>query len=493
MSGTIETQFSRGFAWMAAGSLVEQGTNALVFLLLARLLDPASFGLWAMAAAVLLLCEALVRETLSDYLIAVDESSEVLRNTVFWTVLGLGAALALALAAAAWPVARFYHQSQVAHILLALTPVPVLIASAAVPAALLRREMNFRALSLRAMGGMAAGGIVGVALALGGFGVWALVGQRIVQAGVNAIVAWLVEGWLPGLRFERAVIGPMLKFGRGIVGMRAAELCVVQLPAATIGALQGPQLLGYFTIAWRLTELSSFLVTTPLRMASQSAFAAILRASSNGLERSAGALLVDLTRLTSFLGFPIFAALAVLSGQVLMVLAGRGWGPSAPVLSVLAVYGAYLCTAKLYQSFVLASGRPGLIAPIQWAEVAAAVALIALFGRTGPTAAALALLAAIIVFAPLRILAVARIAGFGADALLRPLLLPALGAALAGAAVFAMMPAIGFERPVLRLLSGLSIGLAIYALFSMLFMRARIALLLERFGGRGRPAAATGD
>jgi O-antigen/teichoic acid export membrane protein len=489
LAQSIDSQFSKGFAWMAIGSLAEQGTNAVVFLLLARLLRPEGFGLWAMAAAILLMCEALVRETLSDYVIAADDNSDVVRNTVFWCLIVIGVLLGLVLALAAQPVAQMYRQPQVAHLLYALTVVPVLIASSAVPAALLRREMQFRALSLRAVGGMIAGGVVGVGMAIAGYGVWALVMQRIVQSAVNAVAAWVAMGWVPGFNVDRTLLRPLIRFGSGILGVRAADLCVVQLPSAAIGALHGPVMLGYFSIAWRIAELSSFIVTTPLRLASQSAFAAMIRSAAH----DAAELLVDLTRLSAFLAFPVFAALAVLSHPVLMVLAGRSWGTSARALSVLALYGAYLCIAKLWGSFMLARKRPGKLARVQWGEVVTATLLIVVGSRAGPAMAASLLLLAILAFAPFRMRGVTRAGDITYGELLRPLLMPALGALLAGGVVYCVNDAIAADRPIWRLVSGLTIGFVIYAGWTAVFLRDRVTLLVYRFGKQpAQPLAVRG-
>ena len=68
---SITRQFSKGVAWMAAGNWLEQAINFVVFVVLARLLVAEAFGLLAMATAFVILSEFLVRETLSEFLIAI--------------------------------------------------------------------------------------------------------------------------------------------------------------------------------------------------------------------------------------------------------------------------------------------------------------------------------------------------------------------------------------------------------------------------------------
>ena len=67
---SIERKFANGVAWMAAGNWIEQVINFAVFVLLARILGAEAFGMLAMAAAFVLFCEFLVRESFSDFLIS---------------------------------------------------------------------------------------------------------------------------------------------------------------------------------------------------------------------------------------------------------------------------------------------------------------------------------------------------------------------------------------------------------------------------------------
>ncbi len=87
-------------------------------------------------------------------------------------VAGLAATAAQFLGAGA--LAAIFGQPAVAPILRALSPLLLLSALQAVPAALFKREMNFRALFAASASGSLLGGVLGVAMAFAGFGVWSL-------------------------------------------------------------------------------------------------------------------------------------------------------------------------------------------------------------------------------------------------------------------------------------------------------------------------------
>ncbi|MGC1428413.1 MAG: oligosaccharide flippase family protein, partial [Albidovulum sp.] len=178
---TIGGKFAKGVAWMAAGGWTEQAINFGVFVTMAKLLGPELFGLLSMAAVFIVPAEALVRESVSEYLIAAHDPTDEDYNATFWLTTGLGLGLAVLLWLIAGPIAYVYGQEIVAGLIRGLSVTVLLIAFTAVPVAILRREFNFRVLSLRAIAGVIVGGTVGIGMALSGWGVWSFVGQWIAM------------------------------------------------------------------------------------------------------------------------------------------------------------------------------------------------------------------------------------------------------------------------------------------------------------------------
>ena len=193
-------------AWMAMGNWVEQAFNVLIFVILARLLGVEAFGLIAMAAAIVVLCEFLVRETLTEYLVASPNEDQSHSDAVFYSLLTFSVALFLVLWLGASVFASLYQQAIVAPLIQYLAASVILVALGAVPASLLRRHMKFRALAIRAIAGVVCGGAVAIWMALNGYGVWALVAQRLVQVGVNTILAWGAVSWRPALTVKLAAV-----------------------------------------------------------------------------------------------------------------------------------------------------------------------------------------------------------------------------------------------------------------------------------------------
>lgn len=476
---SVARQFSRGVAWMAIGNWVEQAVNFAVFVTLARLLGARDYGLLAMASVFIVLSEQLVRESLSEYLIAVEKAEPEDLNATFWLLAGLGFVLALALVLIAPVAARAYGEPEVRWLILALVPSVIIVALNAVPVAILRRRLEFRILSLRAIAGVVLGGIVGIGMALEGFGVWSFVGQWLTLISTNAVMAWTAVDWRPGLDTTRAHLRRAAGFGAQVLGLRAGELAATQTPLLVIGATLGPEATGLFSVAWRLVETLSFLIVTPLRQASQSAFAALARQGGD-----AGALLSDLIRLAAMVALPFFTGLGVLAGPMIGLVFGAGWAGAAPVLAALAPMGVYICLARVQIAYCLAAGRAGRVAVLAWGVVLLMAALIWIASRWGMGAVALAVVLAHLLLWPFYFRAVARLSGRSVGEFLGGLWMPLLGALMMGAGVGLVAERLADSAAPTLLLIAVPLGVVLYGLFSLITMRERFSLLLRLIHGR---------
>lgn len=464
---SIQRQFSGGVAWMAFGNWTEQAVNFLIFVILARLLGAEAFGLLAMAAVFVILSEFLVRESLSEALISLSDITPEHLNAAFWLLVLFGAGVTAVLLVAAWAIGWLYGEPRIVPLMQVLALTVPMIALTAVPVGILRREMRFRVLSLRAIAGVVAGGVAGVALAFSGAGVWALVGQRLVQVAVNIVLAWRAVDWRPKREFNRKSAAEVGRFGRQVVGLRAGEIALSQAPILVLGAVAGPVATGFYSIAWRIVDLAAVLIAMPLRQTAQPAFAALARGGGNANE-----LLLQLIRISGWLAIPAFAGLAALSLPFLTTVFGAKWIEAAPILTALSMLGAYLCVEKQQQAYVLAHGTARNYAAITWMEAIATGVIIWTVQSKGLHWAAAAQVCVLLALWPFRLSAVGRLSGLGVVDLARPHLAPAIGAIAMVACVIAALGAMPYG-PTITLVVCTGLGVTVYAAISLIFLKDR--------------------
>ena len=187
-----------------AVTLFAQGLKVVIqfgaIVVLARLLSPDDFGVFAMVAAFLAVLELLKDLGLSTATIQRQDISHGQVSTLFWLNCGLGAGVAVLTAALG---ALCSHGSTASRPCCALRPAVAVTflftGLAAQHLALLRRQMRFTAAAAVQLSSEGIGLIAAVVAAMFGLGFWALVIQRLVWAVVMAATAWALCGWRPGV------------------------------------------------------------------------------------------------------------------------------------------------------------------------------------------------------------------------------------------------------------------------------------------------------
>lgn len=350
---SIREQAIKGVFWSAVQNWGSQAGSLLVFFLLARLLTPEAFGLVAMANIFLALLQIFLQQGFAQSLIQRQDLEPDHINTAFWSSLAIGLGLFLiGFTGASW-VAAGFRQPLLVPILQALSLLFLITACGNVQQALLERAFNFKATATRVLVGTIAGGAVGIAMALFGFGVWSLVAQQIVQELVGVVLLWRASSWRPQLRFSGARFWELFQVGFPIVGFNFLNFFNSRADDLLIGYFLGAIALGYYSIAYRILTVMQQLLVQTIQQIALPTFSRL----QNNLEQFRQAFYIT-TKLTSLIAFPVFIGVAVLAPELVVLIFGKQWLPSIPVLQVLALAGIFQSIGFFKSSVFIAMGKP---------------------------------------------------------------------------------------------------------------------------------------
>ena len=353
--GGLRGVAARGLGWTVLRSVSSRLIGSLVFVVLARLLDPEAFGTVALASVFVVLLSLLVESGFGEALIQRRRVSARDLDTAFWANNAIGVLLAAVMVAGAGLIAAPFDQPDLAPVLQALSVVFVFAALASVPQALLRRELAFRQVALRGLAGTLAGGAVGVGMALLGFGVWSLVGQMLANAVVGTVVLWLACPWRPGREISATTFVELFRFGANVLGERVALFTSRRSDDFLIGLVLGSVALGLYTVAYRV-----LLIITEIIIWTVEGVAFPLFSRLNGDDERAKRAFYNLSQLCSAVAIPVFLTLAVIAPELIDVAFGAKWAEATPVMRVLALVGIPHAVIYLNKAMVTAAGRPNL-------------------------------------------------------------------------------------------------------------------------------------
>ncbi|MGO4230577.1 oligosaccharide flippase family protein [Arthrobacter sp. YAF34] len=448
-------QIGHGLAWSSINSLVIRFGSLAVGVILARLLAPEQFGVFAVALTV----QSVVM-TLADLGMSTDliRSEDPDRKAPTVAVLGLasGTLLAVIMALSGQGVAELLGSPAAGPVISVMAFSFMLAGAGVVPYASLQRRFAQDKLFAIAAADLVIGSGLTLVLVFAGWGLMGLAVGRLVSQAVTLVLQYVLAGERVRFGFDRAVAPAVLSFGLPVAGANMLSWALLNVDNVAISRLAGPVALGFYFIAFNVSNWPMSALGQVVRSVSIPAFA---RLAAGAKDSSFAVVLGPVWAVALLTGL----LLAVLSGPVIGLVYGSRWLPAAAVLAWLGVFGSLRTLFDLAASYLLARGASSatLVVQILWIVtlVPAILTGIGLGGTPGAAAAHLA--TAALVVAPAYAVVLRR-SGADLKAVARRLWPPALAAvpaAVAASVAVALLP-----DPLTGLLAGGLAGAGVYAL-----------------------------
>jgi PST family polysaccharide transporter len=384
---SLREKAAKGIVWSVIQKWGRAAITILTFVALSRLLTPEAFGLVALAFVFMDFVEIFLDQGFSAAIVQRADLEPEHLDTAFWISILTGLLLTAGCIATSGLVASFFDEPRLAPVLNWLSISFILNALSTTQVAILQRKLAFKSLAGRSLAATSVGGVVGVGLAFAGFGVWSLVVQNLARGVAAAIVLWRASDWRPGFKVSTKHYKELFSFGISVVGNNVLNVLVRRSDDFLVGYFLGPTLLGYYTIGYRLLLVVIRLVTEITNTVVFPTFSRI----QHQPERMRRAF-YNVTQYTSLLAFPIFIGIAVLAPELVPAFFGEKWGPSIPVMQVLALIGILQSVLFFNGSVIRASGKPswelgimllntvcnviGFLLVVRWGIVAVAASFV---------------------------------------------------------------------------------------------------------------------
>lgn len=342
-----------GFIWTTFQKVGAQLVSLIVFVVLARVLSPNEFGIVALANATVAFLSLFGGAAVTSALVQRQQIDAEHFDTMFWTLIGMSIVLGgLTWVFAGW-IAGFFDSPEIASVLRWLLLSLLINSLQQVPISLLRRQLKFRSLAIRTLISEPIAGAIAVAMALSGFGVWSLVARILLSSVIQASVLWYTVDWRPRVFFSLVRLKELVAFGIHVAGANVLDFAGRRLDVFLIGYILGSELLGLYTVAKRLVVLLVELIGGTVEHVFWPIFSR-LQADVQALVST----FYSATQYVSLLAFPVFAGVAFLSEEIVIVVFGERWTSSAPVMQALAVAGLVQSILRFHEALMVGVGRP---------------------------------------------------------------------------------------------------------------------------------------
>lgn len=339
---TLRAKALSGLKWQGIEIGGRQLLSLAIFTLLARLLQPTDFGLLAMVAVYLAIASVVVDIGLGTAIVQRKDLNSEHLSSAFWFNVGCSGLLVAASVAAAGWIAQLFSEPRLVPLLQWGSLTLIAAALSNVHAALLLREMDFRRPAIRTLIANVAGGVVGVSMALGGYGVWSLVGQQMAASVVGTLFLWRVCSWRPRWQFSIGHLKELAGVSGSVFAAGVLWLIASRADQFFVGRVLGTALLGQYVVGGKLIEVTRSAIQQPLGRIALPAFSSI-QTDMPRLRRA----VVEAVHFTALVACPVFLGLAVIAPTLVPLVFGPGWEKAVVAMQCLAVY-QLLCTLLAY-------------------------------------------------------------------------------------------------------------------------------------------------
>lgn len=333
MNENLTVKTIHGLKWSYFSTIINAVLQIGFTAIMARILEPAAFGLIAMAGVILRFGGYFAQMGVGQALIQKAELTQDEIRAAFTSSALLGLVFSLLTYLIAPLGLYVFNAPEVVPVIRWMGFSFLLTGLSTTATSLLRRKLDFRSLAIIEIVSYVLGyGLIGVIFAFLGFGVWSLVIAALNQSTLAVVLSYLFARHKLLLIFEWKFYKPLYSFGSRVSVISFLEFIGSNLDTIVIGRFLGATPLGIYNRAFMLVNLPMQYVTTSFSKVLLPSFSRIQKE----IPRIRKAYLSSIM-LVGCLLIPTCVGIMVASREIVLLVLGDKWISAIPVLSILAL------------------------------------------------------------------------------------------------------------------------------------------------------------
>lgn len=330
MSENITSQkIVSGVFWRFAEKITAQLVSFIVSIVLARLLMPEDYGLVAVMMIFIAIAEVFVTSGLGTSLVQKKEADEVDFSSIFWINIIFSLCLYFVFFLVAPFISGFYDLPELTPVLRVFAIRLPIAAINSIQNAYVSKKMDFKKFFFATIIGTVCSAVIGITLALKGFGVWALVCQNLTNSIVDTIVLFFIISWKPKFVISLNRAKPLIQYGWKILTTDLIGVSFNQIQSFIIGKKYTTSDLAYFQQGKKLPDLLNNNIINTLS-------AVLFPAMSNTSDiEQIKEIRRKSLRMLEYVMFPLMFGLIAVADNLVLVLFTEKWAFAIPYVRIV--------------------------------------------------------------------------------------------------------------------------------------------------------------
>ncbi len=368
MTYSLKQRVFKGVSWSFADNIANSGITFLVGLILARILSPAEFGIIGIVTIFIAISNSIIDSGFSNALIRKNNARDIDYNTVFYFNLGVGIFFYIVLYFCAPLISHFFHEPLLIPVIKIIGLVLIINSLAIIQRTLFIKKVDFKTQTKISLCASISSGIIGIGMALKGFGVWSLVGQQISRQFINTTLFWIYSKWRPAWQFSKTSFNELFSFGSKLLLAGLIDTIWKNIYYLVIGRFYSAGQLGQYTRAEQFNTIFSSNLTAVVQRVSYPTLSSI----QDEAERLRSAY-QKIIKVTMLVAFTCMLGLAAISKSLVIVLIGEKWMEAASFLQIICFSGMLYPLHALNLNILQVKGRSDLFLKLEIIKKAIAV------------------------------------------------------------------------------------------------------------------------
>lgn len=373
MADSLKEKTLKGVVWSGIERFATAGVNFIIGLVIARILSPNEYGTIAMLAIFMAISQSVIDSGFSNALIRKKDRTELDFSTTLYFNILVSILMYGFLYISAPFIADFYGIKELDNITKVVGLTLILGAFSIVQQSILTIKVDFKTLMKVSLFAAVVSGIIGIIMAVIGYGVWALVGQMLSVSIVRTISLWVVAKWRPTTGFSMNSFKSLFGYGSKLLMAGILETIYRNLYSIIIGKCYQAETLGLYSRGEQFASYASSNITGVIQRVTFPVMAEI----QDDTQRLRNAFIKTL-RTICFFVFPIMTFILIAAEPLVRLILTEKWINCVPIMQILCISYMWYPVHILNLNVLQVSGRSDLYFKIE--VVKKIIGLLILFG-----------------------------------------------------------------------------------------------------------------
>lgn len=360
MADSLRHKTIHGVGWSFIDNISNSGITFLVGLVLARLLTPEEYGIMAMIAIFIAISNSIIDSGFSNALIRKTRIERVDYNTVFYFNLTVSILIYVLLHLAAPAISVFFKEPVLLAVIRVIGWVLIINALAIIPRTQFVRNVDFKTQTKVSLISSISSGVIGIGMALGGMGVWSLVGQQLSRQFLNTLFLWVYSKWHPVWEFSMKSFKELFGFGSKLLLSGLLDTIYKNIYYIVIGRFYTSAQLGQYTRAEQFNMIFSSNLTSVVQRVSYPVLSSIQEEPERLREAYRKVI-----KITMLITFACMLGLAAVAKPLILILIGEKWLPAVYFLQIICFSGMLYPLHAINLNILQVKGRSDLFLKLE--------------------------------------------------------------------------------------------------------------------------------